>query len=216
MKRKDEKSEAILLWVAMMASYLAAGLLQRYWLGFSLVIWVNLIFLGICCGIAAKKDEGMRSLGFHRERFLPSCAAGAVCSVVIVLLNAVIPAVISGGEPAPLSGVVYRLFYFMIFISIPEEVIFRGYIWNALEKGKKSRYGPVIVSGVLFMLLHIPYRAVMSGGLLDQLLNGFGFTLLMTFVWHLVFCAICKKTGGIYGAILFHGVMDWSNYLFLF
>lgn len=155
-------------------------------------------------------------MGLARERFLPSCKAGMVCSAAILLLNGVIPGVFQGGELASAGSMLFRLIYFMLFIAVPEELIFRGYILGVLERRMESKYLPVIISGVLFMLLHIPYQMAISEDFIWRLLNGYGATLLMTFAWHLVFCVLRKKTGAIYGAVLFHGVMDWSNYLFVF
>ncbi len=215
MKNRNATRQMTIFWSAMMAAYLIAGLIQRFLMNYSLVIWLNLIFLLLCFGMASKAEGGIRSLGLVRERFLPSCKVGLVCSVIILLINGVIPGILSGSELASAASIIFRLIYFMVFISIPEEIIFRGYILNTLEQRGKSRYSPVIISGVLFMLLHIPYQMAVSGNFIDLLLNGYGATLVMTFVWHLVFCVLLKKTGAIYGAVLFHGVMDWSNYLFI-
>lgn len=215
MEKKNTPSQAVILWLGMMLSYLAAGFLQVYGLKFSLVIWLNLVFAAICFILAARKEEGVRFLGLVKDRFWISCGVGMICSVVIVLFNGVLPGIVTGASLASAQSLIFRLLYYMIFISIPEELIFRGFIWSSLEKSGMSKRLVIVVSGVFFMLLHIPYQAVMSGGVLALLLNGYLLTLLMTFVWHLVFCMIYRKSGAIYGAILFHAVMDWSNYLFV-
>lgn len=186
MEKKHISPSAVVLWLGIMASYLAAGLIQVYWIDFSLVIWVNLIFTAICFVLAARREEGIRFLGMVKEKFGISCKVGMVCSLVIVLINGVIPGILAGAGMASAGSIAVRLFYFMIFISIPEEIIFRGFILNTLEESGKSKCGAIVISGIFFMLIHLPYQAVMNGSVADLLLNGYGVTLIMTFVWHLV------------------------------
>lgn len=214
--KNHTSSSAVVLWLGIMMAYLAAGLLQVYWLNFSLVIWLNLVFVVICFVLVSRREEGIRFLGLAKERFWISCGVGMVCSAAVVLVNGVIPGILSGARLVSVGSMAAKLFYFMIFISIPEEIVFRGYILNTLEQGGKSKHMAIVISGIFFMLIHLPYQAVMNGSVVALLLNGYGVTLVMTFVWHLIFCVIYRKTGAIYGAILFHGIMDWSNYLFVY
>ena len=215
MGEKREITRAAAVWCGLMLSYLASGLLQLLWPGLPFVIVVNILFTILCFALVKGKGEGRETLGFDRGRLVPSCLAGLAWSAVIVAVNGIIPGILRGGELSPLGSIVPNLVYFMALISFPEEVIFRGYLLGRLESVMEGKYGAVILSGVLFMLLHIPYQAVVSGNFLELLLNGYGMTLVMTFVWHIVFCILLKKTGAIYGAVLFHGIMDWSNGLFL-
>lgn len=214
---KDRKTafQAAALWAGMMTAYLAAGLVDRFLVDFSLVIWVNIILTILCFILAARGKDGVRSLGLVRERFALSFMAGLACSAAIVIINAVIPGILGGMELARPGTLLIQLVYFMAVIAIPEEIIFRGYILSRMEQSSERKYAGVVISGIMFMLIHLPYQAVMNGGLLPLILNGYGVTLIMTFVWHIVFCILLKKTGAIYGAILFHAVMNWSNYLFV-
>lgn len=215
MEEKKKTGSAAAVWCGLMASYLASGFLQLLWPGIPFVSGVNVLFTVLCFVLVKGQKDGREDLGFVRERFQVSCLAGLVCSAVIVLVNGIIPGMLRGGELVSFGSMLFYFVYFMAFIAFPEEVIFRGFVLSRLEEGMKGKYGPVILSGVLFVLLHVPYQAVISQNFLGLLQNGYGMTLVMTFVWHLVFCLLFKKTGAIYGAVLFHGFMDWSNSLFL-
>lgn len=208
-----EAKKAVIVWVSMMAAYTFMGICQILW-GISLGVWVNIIFSVICIVSAWKDKKGLSSIGFSKEGAGKSCVAGFACSAVIVLLNGVLPGILNGKLLTSAGESFSRLLYFLFIIALPEEIIFRGYIMTRLEGVRTSRQA-VLLSGLFFMLIHIPYQYVVSGmGFISYLLNGNLVTLAMTFVWHLVFCFIFKRTGSLYGVVLFHGVMDWSNYLF--
>lgn len=208
-----EAKKAVIVWVCMMAAYTFMGFCQILW-GISLGIWVNVVFSVICIVFAWKDKPGLASIGFSKEGTGKSFAAGFTCSAVIILLNGILPGILNGKILAPAGESFLRLLYFLFIIALPEEIIFRGYIMTRLEGVRTSKQA-VLLSGLFFMLIHIPYQYLVSGmGFISYLLNGNLVTLAMTFVWHLVFCFIFKRTGSLYGVVLFHGIMDWSNYLF--
>lgn len=211
--RKNMK-EAILLWAGMMAVYAVLGLV-RIFLGVSLAALVNLLFVLICIITVRRKKQGLSSLGLAREHAGHSCKTGLICAAAIILLNGILPGIVHNGTLAAPGSLLMWLLYYMVLIAIPEEIIFRGYLLTRLEAGLQSGKKAIFLSGLLFVLIHIPYQFLTSGmHPAVYLLNGNLFTLFMTFIWHLVFCWIFKKTQSLYGAILFHGLMDWSNALF--
>ena len=165
---------------------------------------------------AAQKGKGLSSLGISKEGAGVSCRIGLLCAAVILVLNGILPGMLRGRDLAPAGAVCIRFLYFLFIIALPEEIIFRGYLMTRLEAAKGSWKQAVLLSGLLFVLIHIPYQYIVSGrGVVSYLLNGNLVTLLMTFIWHLVFCTLFKKTKSIYGVVLFHGIMDWINYIYL-
>lgn len=227
MNKNQEGRNAILFWVCMMAAYAAMGFVQMIF-GLSLGLLVNLIFMGSCIVFTLREteflrktgthkvDSGLRHLGFRKEYAGRSCAAGLACGAAIVAINGIFPGILSGSSLASPSSILLWLCYYMAVIAIPEEIIFRGYLLAKLERAMDSEKKAILASGVFFMLIHVPYQLIVSeANVFAWLLDGNLFTLAMTFLWHLVFCLIYKKTGALYGAILFHGLMDWSNELFL-
>lgn len=206
--------EAILLWASMMAVYAFFGIVQIFF-RLSLAALSNLLFFLICIAIVLRKKQGISSLGLGREHIGRSCKMGLACAAVIVFLNGVLPGILHNGSLAAPGSLLMWLLYYMILIALPEEVIFRGYLLTRMEAGMGSAKKAVLLSGLLFVLIHIPYQLIASGmHSVAYLLNGNLVTLFMTFIWHLVFCWIFKKSRSLYGVILLHGFMDWSNVLF--
>ncbi len=210
-----EAREAVLLWACMMGVYALMGIVWNIW-NIYLGVWVNIIFSAVCVARAVQKGKGLYSLGMSKEGAGVSCRIGLLCAAVILVLNGILPGVLGGRDLAPAGAICIRFLYFLFIIAFPEEIIFRGYLMTRLEAAKGSWKQAVLLSGLLFVLIHIPYQYIVSGeGVVSYLLNGNLVTLLMTFIWHLVFCALFKKTKSLYGSILFHGIMDWSNYLYV-
>jgi len=218
-KKRDEAErearEAVLLWACMMGVYVLMGIVWNIW-NLYLGVWVNVIFCAVCMVRAVQKGRGLSSLGISKEGAGVSCRIGLSCAAVILVLNGILPGMLRGRDLAPAGAIGISFLYFLFVIALPEEIIFRGYLMTRLEAAKGSWKQAVLLSGLLFVLIHIPYQYSVSGrGVVSYLLHGNLVTLLMTFIWHLVFCTLFKKTKSIYGAVLFHGIMDWSNYIYL-
>jgi len=65
------------------------------------------------------------------------------------------------------------------------------------------------------MLMHIPFQmGYTEMGLLSYVQFNW-LTLSFTFIWHIVFDFLYRKYNAIYAPTIFHGLMDWANYLFI-
>lgn len=213
--KESRYKEAVGVWACMMAAYVVMGLLQK-WFGIYLGIWINIVFAVVCVLLVKKDGQGAAALGFSKERAGASCRLGLLCAGVIVSVNGLLPGLLAGKELAPGGMLCSRLLYFLAVIALPEEVVFRGYLFNRMRESVPTFAKAVLYSGIFFVLLHIPYQFITAGmDPVSYFLNGNLATLAMTFVWHLVFCLLYQKTASIYGVVLFHGFMDWSNYLFV-
>jgi membrane protease YdiL (CAAX protease family) len=97
--------------------------------------------------------------------------------------------------------VLVSLAYFLFIIGLSEELFFRGYLISNFGRDTNLAVG-LIISAILFSLIHFNSEATWSG----ILLMGFVFTLLfgLTFI----------MTKNIFLAIGFHGAWDTFNHLF--
>lgn len=210
--RRDVKT-ALIIWMGMMVAYGCIGVVSAVY-NISLGILINPMFCAVCIIIVIYRKQNIASLGLTKNGVLASCTLGILCSAMIVLLNGVLPGLIKGEMLGETITLIRGFFYYMFIIAFPEEIFFRGYLMTRLENAVDTKKA-IIISGVLFVLIHVPYPFMMFGtNFMTYLLNGYLVTLIMTFLWHLVFCWIFKKTGALYGSILFHGFIDWSNILF--
>ncbi len=99
-----------------------------------------------------------------------------------------------------------ELLLFTLLIGITEESMFRGYIQANFQKGS-SQMRAVILTGLLFSLLHIP-SYIVSGNYM-----GF-FGLLSIFLIGVILGFTRIYTGNIWGVVLAHAT--WDFYMFLF
>ncbi|WP_083879838.1 CPBP family intramembrane glutamic endopeptidase [Desulfitobacterium dichloroeliminans] len=103
----------------------------------------------------------------------------------------------------------------MLVISLVEEIIFRGYIQTRLYGLIKRPLFAIILGGILFMLMHIPFQIGYAKMGLFAYIQVNYITLMFTFIWHVVFDFLYRKYNTIYASTIFHGLMDWANYLFI-
>jgi len=93
---------------------------------------------------------------------------------------------------------------FFIFTPIAEELIFRGWIYDQLEKMKLNS---ILGSSVLFGLHHLQYfRYIPTPFAIFQ--------VSYTFVLGLLFGKIRQKSGGIYLSIALHMLINWFSVSF--
>jgi membrane protease YdiL (CAAX protease family) len=95
--------------------------------------------------------------------------------------------------------------YGSIVTPVFEELIFRGYLWNRLEKSFSGRRTVYLLSALLFMLWHIGYMlpSLASGNFVAV-----AWKLAAGLCYGLVLGALRLKTKNCYSTMLLHGVLN--------
>lgn len=104
-------------------------------------------------------------------------------------------------ESSPLPG----FLYFTFLIALPEELQFRGYIQTRLTGLIPNKPAAVLVTGILFALIHIPFRLASYHGF--HLQSEYPY-LIRIVIMHLYFTYLYTRTNNIAGAVLCHGLID--------
>ena len=106
----------------------------------------------------------------------------------------------------PLSGIIFRALAIGLFIALPEEILFRGVIFNLLQRFTAGRWGPLpalLLSSVIFGLAHLnnfPY-------------GDLRYALLATYAG--ICYAYCYlRTGNLTAGVLTHTSVDLIHRLF--
>lgn len=110
-------------------------------------------------------------------------------------------------------NVIIPLVYSTIIITIFEEILFRGYIWNCLKREYKSEFTVYIITTILFAIWHLGYfDSIMLNMSINNLAGELPFVMLMKVVTGLVFGIavgfVRYKTKNVYASILTHSVMN--------
>jgi hypothetical protein len=141
-------------------------------MGFASGLWKResfdpsyLIGKTMCVSIALAAYMALRPLGGmgYRWRLRLEDLGAAAVALSVFLLVAVPVALASGfvvWEPrvSSLEGVIFRFLAIGLFVALPEEILFRGVIFNQLQKLWIGRAGPapaLILSSLIFGLAHL-------------------------------------------------------------
>lgn len=185
-------------------------LLEEYVTGspgtfFEQMIPVSILYvflLGYTLVWARRTQVSNNEMGFHSLYLTKSLAIGllATSGYLIAVLAFQIPPTFTAGWQ------ILLLFGFTLIIGLTEESAFRGYIQGNLMR-KCSRVKAVLMTGILFALLHVPSYLI-SGNFLN-----------LAAVPNLILVGIILgyirvHTGNIWGVIIAH--TTWNYYLFLF
>jgi len=175
---------------------------------------VNLLLAVLCVVYVLVRKQTMESIGFGKRNLIKSIKLGVVFGLIIFLIN-VIPGVLSGRQFNSVSKLGSSFFYYFIIIGLVEEILFRGFIQTRIYALCKKPIVAILITAFMFMSMHIPFQmGIAQMDLLTYIFNNF-VTLMFTFIWHIVFNFMYSKYNSIAAPLVFHTIMNWSNYLFI-
>jgi membrane protease YdiL (CAAX protease family) len=211
--KKKDGYMAVTIWLLLMVLYYLMGQLYARE-GVYIGTIVNIILAILCVSLVFVRKEKISSIGFNKNNVVKSIITGSILGLLIVAFNILLN-LIQGRTFAPLQNIIINLVYYMVVISLVEEIIFRGYIQTRLYGLVKRPMIARILGALFFMLMHIPFQMGYANMELVAYVQMNWITLVFTFAWHMVFDFLYRKYNAIYAPTIFHGFMNWSNYLFL-
>ena len=97
---------------------------------------------------------------------------------------------------------------YYLLVALCEEIAFRGYIGTRIYRLIKKKWIAIIVAGILFVVMHFPYRMISYGMTLSQsTINNFSW-ILDLFTTHIILNFIYLKTNSLYGSIIPHWISN--------
>lgn len=170
-----------------------------------LAVFFGIYLAMVALVILAHRFDGLRTripLGFTRARPARQVIAGILLAVLLLLLVVGVPALV-GAEVGGIVGAGQNTLWFALVssltVGVAEELMFRGYLLGRLRIALASRVGAIIVSSVLFGLLHL-----VSGDIVQVLVTACIGALLATarVVWPSCSLASVIVAHVLYDAIL--------------
>ncbi len=138
-----------------------------------------------------------------RENWLRGIIVGLLIAGIYLALNVIAtmqhPVIAISANPA-------IWFNFIIGSPLAEEVLFRGVLFNELNRRIPS-YLAVIISALMFALLHVPVWLILDGMAITLLIQNF----VQIFFYGLVFATMMKFTKSLWTPLAAH----WLNNLIL-
>lgn len=205
---------AILYFVLFMAAYYFMGCIMRE-KGIYLGLYCNAVLALVPIGIVLLRKQKLSSLGLTGGKIKQAVLFSGVLGVLFLAIGGILPGVLAGAELNQLTVILYNIFYYFIIIGLVEEIAFRGFIQTRIYGLIKNDIAAVLVTAVMFALMHIPFQmAVYQMGPGQYFMTVFLGNMPFLILWHIVFNFMQRKFNSIYGNTVFHGFMDLCTGLF--
>lgn len=174
---------AVLLLIVYVTLSVAAGYFvpsTEMWITVSFLIAVGLVYL--FRSLVDRKT--FISIGFHRDRFIPESLKGFFLGSLLISAGTLVLYVLKHIEwidIVPDFGLLLFNALLLLLVATGEELVFRGYILRNFVKSF-NKWIALIISALLFTLVHVSNNAVPVLALLNTFLGGIllGLTFIHT------------------------------------
>jgi membrane protease YdiL (CAAX protease family) len=163
--------------------------------------------------VIRKEKEKLSSLGVSITTLFPSLyfviGLGAIFAIEALLLNFFKYGYLNLG-----SYIGDKTLLLSIGISLAtafsEEIAFRGYIFNRLNKILKNEWSASIITTIFWVLIHVPIVVfIMKWDLLSSISY-----LFITALFGLGSNFVFARTGNVFASVILHVVWEWPIILF--
>jgi len=209
LKKYDKKDGmlAILLFVIIIIMYASVGILYKNnsFIKDNIKIigcLFNLLLIIVTILFVKLRKQRLETIGL-KGRWKLSIILGGILSLFYFYCNC-LDHLINGEKLISITSILFLMIYFLL-VSVCEELVFRGYIGTRLNGLIKNKYIVIIVTGILFVVMHFPYRMIAANMSLTDFDIGW---LINLFIFHLIMNFIYMKTNSIYGSIIPHWISD--------
>lgn len=162
----------------------------------------NLVFVGIVLLILKIRKQGLETIGLRKGNVKLSLIMGTTLAAILFFNNCLSNILFDNQSFISIKQIIIDILYFFT-VGLVEEVMFRGYIETRLHGYTKRIYLDVLLTGILFVLMHFPFRMAAYHMSFIDLMTNVPYMLDLFFT-HLVLSYIRIKSDSLYGAILPH------------
>ncbi len=161
------------------------------------------------------RKQSLRSIGIKSENIVKSIIIGIIGSIPFSIPN-IVGAISSGKTINPnIADGFWTFLYFLICIAFAEELVFRGFLQTRLQGLIKSKWLSIIVVGILFGLMHIPFQMIKANmSLLDFLKYDLRHLITTCFI-HIYFVYLYTRHNNILAPTIAHTIMNFSFDIFV-
>ena len=209
LKKYDKKDGmlAILLFAIIIIMYALVGILYKNnsFIKDNIKIigcLFNLLLIIVTIIFVKLRKQGLETIGL-KGRWKLSIILGGVLSLFYFYCNC-LDHLINGEKLISITSILFLMVYFLL-VATCEEFVFRGFIGTRLNGLIKNKYIVVLITGLLFVIMHFPYRMTAANMSLSDFDIGW---LINLFIFHLIMSFIYMKTNSIYGSIIPHWISD--------
>lgn len=215
---KKEGLLSLLLWVIMCVFYAilaAIDLSTKDMKAYSVLrgCFFNLSLILLTYLFIRLNKRKLDSIGLQGGNWKTSCITGGILAIIFFIMNCG-QYLLQGKSLISVEKITEFAFYYLL-VAICEESIFRGYIGTRIHSIIKVKWLAVSATGLLFIVMHFPYRMIAYGMSLQALtIDNLGW-IINLFVTHVILNFIYQKTNSLYGAIIPHWISNLAYNIIL-
>lgn len=207
----NDAGMAAALFLMYCGAMVVSGLFNGYLTALGRILFgiiVNSCFVGIVLLFLAAKKQGVETVGLKEGNIRLSLMLGIGLAAILFFCNCLSNVIFEGQTFLPIKTIlIYCIYYFTV--GLCEELIFRGYIMTRLYAVIKNVYLDILISGVLFVLIHFPFRMIAYNISFFELAANLPY-MINLFTTSLILSYIRVRSDSLYGAVIPHWISDLS------
>lgn len=208
--KKDGLLSIVIFGIVILAYYVLAALSVNFQFvkNNSLMIGCifNILIIGITLLFIKLNNQKLDTIGLYNGQWKKSCIIGIILACIFFINNCG-SHLIQGSSLIDIKKIGTLIIYFLL-VSFCEEITFRGYIGTRIYGLIKTKFLAIILVGLLFTIMHFPYRMMAYGMTLKDLTIDNFVWILDLIITHIIFNFIYTKTNSIYGSIIPHWISN--------
>lgn len=160
------------------------------------------------------KNHSVRSLGLKTNRNIKSIILGILFSIPFTLPT-IFYAIMHQAHFISMQVMIWLFLYLFIEIAFVEELSFRGFLQTRIQGLIKKKWLSIIIVGIMFGLMHIPFQMFRSNMPLTQFIVTDSVHLITTCVIHIYLVYLYTRDNNIISSTVAHTLIDFIPSIFI-
>ena len=178
---------------------------------FKFVLFIPAVFIeaGPVFIILKCRKQNLNSIGLKKEKILKSILLGILFSIPPILYDR-----LKFDHSLSFPDALWDFACIFLEIALTEEIVFRGFIQTRIQGLIRSKWASIILVGIMFSLLHIPFKLFQYHvSLMGYIcMNASG--LIITCLMHIYFVYLYTRDNNILAPAVAHAIIDFIPDLF--
>jgi len=124
-------------------------------LSFVDLLAMPIIVIVVVFTIVIVKKQGLASIGFHKQRMLPTLTFGLLIALILLVFG-IAPGLVYGWEFNNIGAALIPILLRILILAAFEDILFVGYLQTRIYGLIKKDVPAIFVVAVLFAVIHIP------------------------------------------------------------
>lgn len=213
---------AIILYVVMILEFVLLGklfvqksstLTEAYIFCTTGIVSLSIIgFVFLFCSIRKQKFV---TVGFSKKQATKSFVWGMILLILVVIMGCIWLFASDLAIQTDIGAIIMKIIYFLLFIGFTEELVFRGYIGTRLYGCFTNKRLSIIVVGIMFSLMHIPFQMMLAQMSLLEYIDAHWVSLFYISIIHIGFQYLYSKYNSIIAPTILHFIIDFIQWFII-